>query len=53
MSYIPLVSSARIDVPGGERKIGVQTTVEKDTRLRAVLFVEVWDKYRGKYGRKA
>lgn len=53
MSYIPPVSSVRIDVLGGERKTGVRTTAVKSMRLRVVLFVEVWDKYKGKYGRKA
>jgi len=53
MSSILPVSSAQIDVLGGERKIGLRTMVVKSTRLSVVLFVEVLENYRGKCGRKA
>jgi len=52
MFSILLVSSVQIDVLGGERKIGLQTTEVRSTRLLAVLFVEALEKYRGKCGRK-
>ena len=53
MSSILVALSVQIDVLGGEREAELRKTVVKNTRLSVVRFVEVLEKYKRKYGRKA